>query len=265
VSGRFKGASAEGYDRGFGSVSGQFIPALLRAARVSRNHRVLDIATGTGAAAAAVVELIGLGGQVTAADLSPAMLAQARERLGNIPNVSLAIEDGQSLTISDGAFDAVLCSMGLMFFPDPARGLAEFRRVLCEGGWAAVSVNTTPEQAFVTRVDAIIGRHARERAAAAARCFSLGTAHLLRPLFEAAGFRDVEIFTETRRFPFGSFAEYFEPIEAGLGPTGQAFVTLPTSVQDAVREDTRRQLEREGVSGGPIEVEVTILFGSGRK
>ncbi|MGA3002061.1 MAG: class I SAM-dependent methyltransferase [Acetobacteraceae bacterium] len=262
---RFGGASARGYNQGFGSISGEFIPAILRAARVSLGHRMLDVATGTGVAAAAAVDVVGPTGHVTATDLSPAMLDQARERLGSVPNVSFMVEDGQSLTFPDGEFDALVCAMGLMLFPDPVRGLSEFRRVLRAGGWAAVSVNTTPERAFATRVDAIIGRHAPERAAMAGRYFSLGAAQLLRPLFEAAGFQDVEIFTEIRHFPFSSFVEYFRPIEEGQGPTGQAFAQLPASIQEAVRIDTRRQLEGDAAIGGPINVEVEILFGCGRR
>src|SRR5579864_6373108 len=140
MSDRFGGASAAGYDRGFGSISGQFIPGLLRAARVGSGQRVLDIATGTGVAAEAAAEAVGPSGAVVATDLSPDMLERARERLAAMPNVALAIEDGQSLTFPDEQFDAVLCAMGLMLFPDPSRGLSEFRRVLREGRWAAVSV-----------------------------------------------------------------------------------------------------------------------------
>ena len=265
MSDRFGDASARGYNQGFGSISGQFIPAILRAARVGRGHRILDVATGTGVAAAAAVELVGPSGQVTATDLSPAMMEQARERLGSMPNASFAVEDGQSLTFPDEAFDAVVRAMGLMLFPDPARGLAEFRRVLRIGGWAAVSVNTTPERAFATRVDAIIGRHAPDRAATAARYFSLGATGRLRALFEAAGFQDVETFTEVRRFPFASFREYFKPIEEGQGPTGQAFVQLSAGIQDAVRSNARRQLEGDAATGGPIDVEVETLFGCGRR
>lgn len=262
---RFGTASAGGYDRGFGHVSREFIPALLCAARLAPGHQVLDVATGTGIAAEAAVEAVGQLGHVVATDVFPAMLEKARERLGPRPNVSFAVEDGQALTLPDESFDAVLCAMGLMLFPDPARGLAEFRRVLRPGGWAAASVNTTPERAFATRVDAVIGRHAPERAATAAQYFSLGDAGRLRALFEAAGFRDVETLAEARRFPFASFDAYFAPIEEGQGPTGQAFVALPAEVRRVVREGVRCQLERGAGAGGLIEVEVELLFGCGRR
>jgi ubiquinone/menaquinone biosynthesis C-methylase UbiE len=262
---RYSGAGAEGYERGFGQVSRQFVPTLLRAARLAPGQRVLDIATGTAAAAQAAVEAVGPSGHVVAADISPAMLDKARARLGGAPNVSFAVEDGQALTFRDDTFDAVLCSMSLMLFPDPARGLAEFRRVLREGGRTAVSVNTTPERAFATRIDAAVGRHVPARAAEAARFFSLGDAGRLRSLFEAAGFREVETATEARRFPFASFDAYFAPVEEGQGPTGQGYATLPAGVRRAVREEVRRQLEGEAGAGGPVEVEVEILFASGRK
>ena len=265
MSDRFGVASAAGYDRGFGRISGDFIPRLLRAARVGPGHRVLDVATGTGIAVEAAVQAIGPSGVAVATDLSPAMLKRARARIGAMPNVSLAVMNGESLTFPDEQFDVVLCAMGLMLFPDPARGLSEFRRVLCEGGWAAVSVPTVPERAFATRVDAIIGQHAPERAATSARYFSLGNAGLLLSLFTVAGFRDIETITEARRYPFSSFAAYFKPIEDGQGPTGQAYVALPTEIQQRVREDTRRQLEGHAATGGPVQVEVELLFGCGRR
>ena len=125
-------------------VSTHFVPFLLHAAHIARGMRVLDIAAGTGLAAEAALGVVGPAGHVTAADLSPAMVEKARARLGNANNVSVAVEDGQALSFSDKSFDAVVCSLGLMFFPDPLRGLAEFRRVLRPGGRAAVSVNTLP-------------------------------------------------------------------------------------------------------------------------
>jgi ubiquinone/menaquinone biosynthesis C-methylase UbiE len=256
----YKDAAAAGYDRAFARIATHFVPYLLRAAHVESGMRVLDIATGTGIASEAALRVVGPSGNVTAADLSPAMVEKARGRLAAAKNVSVAVEDGQALSFVEGSFDAVMCSLGLMFFPDPLRGLTEFRRVLRPGGRAAVSVNTVAERSFNTRINIAIGRHLPSLAVAAARVFSLGDETKLRSLFEAAGFRDVEIATEVYRFMLPSFNAYFEPYEHGAGSPGQAFVSLPEEARRAVREEVRRDL---GDTGGAIEVEVEYLFGSG--
>jgi ubiquinone/menaquinone biosynthesis C-methylase UbiE len=100
--------------------------------------RVLDIAAGTGLSAEAALFAVGPTGHVTAADVSPAMAEKARERLSEACNASVLAEDAQALSFSDETFDAVACNLGLMFFPEPVRGLSEFRRVLRPGGWTAV-------------------------------------------------------------------------------------------------------------------------------
>ena len=61
------------------------------------------------------------------------MLAKARERLGNLANVSFAIEDGQALTFPAESFDAVLCNMALMLSRS-GTGTIGIHRVLRVGG-----------------------------------------------------------------------------------------------------------------------------------
>ena len=234
----------------------------MRAAHVAPGMRVLDIAAGTGLAAEAALAVVGTSGHVTAADFSPAMVEKARQRLGNAKNVSLKVEDGQALSFSDESFDAVVCSLGLMFFRHPLRGLAEFRRVLRPGGRAAVSVNTVPERSYNTRIHLAIARQVPSLMEATARVFSLGDKTKLKSLFEAANFRDVEITTQTHRFVLPSFTAYFEPFEQGAGSPGQAFVSLPEETRHVVREEVRRDL---GDTGGKIEIEVEYRFGNGRR
>jgi ubiquinone/menaquinone biosynthesis C-methylase UbiE len=73
-------AAAE-YDRGYSHVSAHFLPFLLRAARLATGHRVLDVATGTGIAAEAVLGVVGSAGSVVATDISREMVEKARERM----------------------------------------------------------------------------------------------------------------------------------------------------------------------------------------
>ncbi len=97
---------------------------------------------------------------------------------------------------------------------------------------------------------------------AASRLFSLGDEMRLRMLFEAAGFQDVEVSTESHHFPVRSFETYFEQFEQGWGSPGQTYLSLPEETRRAVREDVRRDI---GDTGGPIEIEVEFRFTSGRK
>jgi ubiquinone/menaquinone biosynthesis C-methylase UbiE len=258
----YNNTAAAGYDQVFAHVSSHFIPFLLSAGRLIVGQRVLDVGTGTGLAAKAALTVVGPVGYVIATDISPDMVDRARQRLAGAPNVSVGVEDGQALGFADENFDTVLCSLGLMFFPDPARGLAEFRRVLRVGGRAAVSVNTVPERSYNSRVHSVMARYVPSLAPAASRLFSLGEESRLRALFEAAGFQDVEVSTESHRFPVRNFETYFEQFEQGWGSPGQTYVSLPEEIRRAVREDVRRDV---GDTDGPIEIEVEFRFASGQK
>ena len=58
----------------------------------------------------------------------------------------------------------------------------------------------------------------------------------------------------------------FAPIEEGRGPVGQAFCALLAEVGRIVSKEVRPQLEGEAAgAGGPVEVEVELLVGCGRR
>jgi ubiquinone/menaquinone biosynthesis C-methylase UbiE len=257
----FKDEAAAEYDRAFALVTVHFMPFLLRAAHLAPGLRVLDIATGTGLSAEATLAAVGPTGYVTAADLSPAMAEKARERLGKAPNVLVSVEDGQALSFPDRSFDAVLCNLGLMFFPDPVRGLSEFR-VLRPGGRAAVSVNTVVERSYNHQINAIIARHVPSLAEAVTRTFALGEASRLQSLFSEAGFEDIETDIVKHTFVLPSFDTYYGPFERGGASTGQALAALPEEIRRAVREEVRRDLAD---TGGPIEAEAEYRIASGRR
>ena len=254
---------ASGYDQMFARVTQAFIPVLLDAARISSGQHILDVATGTGAAAKAARDLVGAGGEVSAGDISSTMLDVARR---NPENGGIKFEqfDGHKLPYPDARFDRVICQLGLAFFDDPGRGLAEFRRVLKPSGRAAVIVNSTPERSLFTRIGTVIGQHVPERAEQLNRYSSIRTIERLRDLFTGAAFRDVEVGTETRSFSFASFDDYFAGTEAGAGISGQEYVKLPLETRTAVRETMRRSFPDSG-SQRPFVVDMEVLVGAGNK
>ncbi len=84
------------YDQLFAQVTRSFIPSLLSAAQIVPGHRVLDVATGTGAAAEAAARQVGPSGEVIAGDVSGTMLDVARRNLEG-SSIKLELFDGQSL------------------------------------------------------------------------------------------------------------------------------------------------------------------------
>ncbi|PYM76709.1 MAG: SAM-dependent methyltransferase [Candidatus Rokuibacteriota bacterium] len=85
--------------------------------------RVLEVAAGTGVVRVSIV----------ATDLNQPMLDQA-SALGTTRPVEWRQADAMQLPFQDGAFDAVVCQFGVMFFPDKTQALSEARRVLRPGG-----------------------------------------------------------------------------------------------------------------------------------
>jgi SAM-dependent methyltransferase len=93
--------------------------------------------------------LADLGASVTGIDLSPAMIARAREV---VPDVKFQTGDMTALDCADGSFDAIVAFYSLIHLDDPLIGRAcyEFARVLRPGGHALVAFHEGDESQHVS-------------------------------------------------------------------------------------------------------------------
>ena len=102
--------------------------ALLAAVDVEQPRRVLDLGCGTGQLTADLRARFG-SARVVGVDLSHDMLRQAAERAPERVRANV-----YALPFADGAFDLVTSSISYHFYLEPARALAQVRRVLRPGG-----------------------------------------------------------------------------------------------------------------------------------
>lgn len=118
---------------------GELTDALLAAARLAPGQRVLDLASGTGDPALTIAQRVAPDGHVVITDLAPQMLDIARDHAtrAGLRNLAFEVVDAHTLPHADATFDRITCRLGVMYFWDCPRALAEVRRVLKPGGVAS--------------------------------------------------------------------------------------------------------------------------------
>ena len=121
------------YELLFGPV---FHPGRKEAVRIANDRpmqRILEVGVGTGLS----LPYFRADAKVTGIDVSAEMLAKARRRVekSQLAQVKELLEmDAEKMSFEDNSFDAVLALYVASVVPDPARFVAEMRRVCRPGG-----------------------------------------------------------------------------------------------------------------------------------
>lgn len=244
--------------------------AMCRMAGIRAGSRVLDVAAGSGDQTLAIAQQVGARGHVLATDLSSSLVALARDNAvrAGLTQVETRVADGEELGVPEASFDAAVCRLGLMFFPNPLQGLREMHRALRPGGAACTMVFSRPEKnPCVTILLSTALKHAGLPARdpfVAGGLLSLGRPGHIDNLFRAAGFQDVATTALDAVFCLPSVDHYLGFVRSSASPILQILGRLDVAAQEAAWSEMRERLmafnTHEGWAG-PNE----LLLTAGRR
>ena len=224
-------------DRRFAPV----VENVLARARLQPGERVLDLGTGTGAVAERAASAVGPGGAVVGVDISPEMLALARQRVAARGLQSVTFREGRAgaLPVDDASFDVVLASLSLMYVIDRAAAAREIARVLRPGGRLVAAVWAGPEQCDIVRFQQTAGSFAPPPPVPGVGPGALADPSPLLEQLAAAGLR-ARVETETLGFDFPDFASAWDVL------AGVTTAQLPPERRQEAREAVLAAMYPEG-------------------
>jgi SAM-dependent methyltransferase len=236
---------------------------MLDAANVTTGSRVLDVAAGGGGQTLAAARRVGPNGHVLATDISPRILSYAAQVTAEagLTNVETREADGEALDgLPAASFDAVICRVGLIYFPDQQAALTGMRRALRHGGRVAAIVYSTPEQnTFFSIPVSIIRRVAQLPPPQPGQPgpFSLGSPGVLEGVLSSAGFEDVRVEAVPAPLRLPSAAECVRFERESFGALRQMLAGVPETDRPAVWDEIEqalRQFETDDGFIGPCDL-----------
>jgi SAM-dependent methyltransferase len=190
-------------------------------------ERVLDAATGTGAAAILAARR---GAEVVGMDLAPALIETARERVAEEGvSVELDVGDAEEMPYPDASFDVVISTCGVMFAPDHAAVASELGRVTRPGGRIALGC-WTPDGGLA-QMFGMMKPFLPTPPEGVGSPFAWGDEARVRALLDNAFELEFSEHVSTLRVADGE--EYWELFSSSYGPTKSAYEAL----DDARREE----------------------------
>ena len=276
----FKAAAREQWDRsapGWNAYTAEIrawlrpaTDAMIDMAGIGSGDAVLDVAAGAGDQSLDIAQRVGPTGRVLATDLSPAILALARDnaRLAGHGNVQTLVADGEALPVPPASFDAVVCRLGLMFFPDPQQGLRAMHRALRTGGGICTVVFSRPERnPCIGLLMATALRHAGlppRNPNQPGGLLSLGQPGLCDQLFQSAGFRQVATTALDAPFRLPTARHYLDFVRASASPIQQILGRLEPEAAEAAWADMEERLGQFNTPGGWVGPNELLLTAAQR-
>lgn len=266
--------SAFFWQKHLGTIRTMFQPvtqALIDDAGIVAGQSVLDVAGGSGEPSLTIAETVGARGSVTCTDAIAEMVAAAEkeaQRRG-VTNVVFRQCAADSLPFAANLFDAVVCRLGVMFFPDPLTGLSEMLRVTKPSGAIALAVwGRSDLNPFSYMITDVVARHFGAAAPAdpnAPGAFRFAESGSLAAVLAEAGAADVR--ERLLKFQIAapiSPKQFWEMRSETSGTLREKLATLSPIQADALAQEAQAAV-RDFFQENQMSIPAQMIIVSARK
>lgn len=253
------------------TMFGPITQALIEDAEIIEGDAVLDVAGGAGEPSLTIAETVGPTGSVICTDVTAAMVAaaQSEAQRHGVANIAFRQCPADSLPFENNSFDAVVCRLGVMFFPDPLAGLREMLRVTKREGVLSLAVWDKGElNPFSYLLTDVLARHfgAATPAGANAPCAFRFAEHgsLARILAEAGA---VDVSERVLKFQIAapiSLEQFWEMRSETSGTLREKLATLSPIQANLVAQEAQEAV-RQYFSNNQMSIPAQMIIVTGRK
>jgi SAM-dependent methyltransferase len=250
-------AVATGYDEVWFDALSELTDRAVEIVAPTAGMTILDVGAGPGTFAIRVAPRVA---RVVAIDFADEMIARLRARA--VANVEAHVMDGQALTLEDASFDAAVSMFGWFMFPDRARGLAELRRVLRDGGRVLVTSWGPPDRNLVLGAGMVALREAMPELPRPAGPLPTQLPEVCADELRAAGFADVTATIVRSGMRYPSAAAYWDAMVRGGAPMAALRARLGEAAWPPVAERALAAL-RARFGDGELALDAEAIFTTG--
>jgi SAM-dependent methyltransferase len=248
MNGKLWGVRAEDWSRIQEPLVAPAYEEALRRAGVHAGARLLDVGCGAGLAALIASRL---GAHVSGLDAAEPLLVIARQRT---PAGQFQLGELEDLPFDAGRFDVVTGFNAFQYAANPARALAEARRVTRPGGRVVVMTWGRPEGMPAAGLLAALRPLLPPAPAGAAGPFALSDETRLRAFAVDSGLAVLEIFDTETPWEYADLATALRALKS----SGVAARAIGHSGEAAVDDAHAKALEPYRLPGGRYRVNATF-------
>jgi ubiquinone/menaquinone biosynthesis C-methylase UbiE len=218
---------------------------IIELAELHDDQKLLDVACGPGVLSRLARQKLGANGSVLGVDIAEHALERARQgaAVAGLDNITFQVQDAENLSLPDGEFDRVVCSLGLMHFPTADAAMREFYRVLKSGGIFVGAVWSEAEHApYINCAVQCITRNFPPPKVERPSMFRFGTPVALQTLAADAGFSTVNTEPVAIKITAPDAPTYWRQFLDVAGITAVSLAKQPPEVLEKLAHDVAHDL-----------------------